>query len=176
MSKRPIGKVDHIGIAVPDMDQAVQLFHEILGGRFLNGGDNDTTGIRLVHFDFPGFKIELMQPLRDDSILAESIRKRGPGFHHLTFMVDDVAKTVEYLHTHDLPTTGTDLSSANWSETFLRPSATFGALLQFVSSQLRWDVPNEAVSLEDVLAGKVVWQDYIACLRPGATTPTTHPQ
>lgn len=168
MSKRPIGKVDHIAIAVTDMAQAGWLFHDVLGGQFLTGGDNDTTGIRLAHFGFPGFKIELMQPLRSDSMLAESIRRRGTGFHHLTFMVGNVSTTVDYLNAQGLPTTGTDLSSANWSETFLRPAATFGALLQFVSSELRWDVPNEGFTFDDVLAGNVVWKDYIACVRSNA--------
>lgn len=167
MSESPISKVDHIGIAVEDMAEAARLFHDALGGRFLNGGDNDMTGIRLAHFAFPGFKVELMQPLRPDSVLAESMHRRGPGFHHLTFMVDDVATTEQYLHTRGLPTTGTDVSSANWSETFIRPAATFGALLQFVSSELRWDLPNDSVSLGDVLAGDVVWHDYVACVRSG---------
>jgi methylmalonyl-CoA/ethylmalonyl-CoA epimerase len=149
------------------MAEAVQLFHDALGGHFLNGGDNDDTGIRLAHFTFAGFKVELMQPLHADSVLAETIRRRGPGFHHLTFMVDDVATTEHYLHARGLPTTGTDISSANWSETFLRPAATFGALLQFVSSKLRWDLPNDAISLDDVLAGNVIWRDYVACVRSG---------
>ncbi|MET8181541.1 VOC family protein [Streptomyces sp. NPDC005336] len=59
MSKRPISKVDHVGIAVPDMGEAARLFHDALGGQFLDGGDNDGTGIRLEHFAFPGFKVEV---------------------------------------------------------------------------------------------------------------------
>lgn len=165
MSESPIRKVDHVGIAVHDMAEAARVFQDALGGQFLTGGDNEATGVRLAHFGFPGFKVELMQPLRADSLLAESIRRRGAGFHHLTFMVDDVTDTVQHLHSQDLPTTGTDVSSANWSETFIRPAATSGALLQFVSSGLRWDLPSTTFSLEEVLAGDVVWRDYVACLR-----------
>ena len=52
------------------------------------------------------------------------------------------------------------------------PAATFGALLQFVSSKLEWGVPDGGISLSDVLAGSVVWRDYVACLREDVGAPS----
>jgi methylmalonyl-CoA/ethylmalonyl-CoA epimerase len=54
----------------------------------------------------------------------------------------------------------------------LPPQFTFGTLLQLVDSTLRWDVPTTEYTVEDVLAGDVVWLDYLACLRE--PTPMSH--
>lgn len=159
-------RVDHLGIVVLSVAEAVPLYRDALGGEFLVGGDNDVTGVRLVHFMLPGFKIELMQPLRDDSIISDFLARRGPGFHHLTTMVDDLPAMMGDL---DFQTVGTDLSSPRWSETFLSPRETFGALFQFVSTTLRWDQPAPGITLDDVLAGRVVWKDWVAC--PRRATP-----
>lgn len=80
-------------------------------------------------------------------------------------MVDDVLTTEDALQAEGWQTTGTDVSSAAWSETFLRPAQTFGALLQFVSTDKDWTTPTEQYDLEDVLSGRMVWRDYVACLR-----------
>jgi methylmalonyl-CoA/ethylmalonyl-CoA epimerase len=162
-------RVDHVAIAVPSIADTVGLFCGALGARFLTGGDNDETGIRLVHLQLPGMKLELLQPLRDDATVARSLERRGPGFHHLTFFVDDVPQTVGALEAHGLPTTGTDTTTPAWSETFIKPAASFGALLQFVSSTREWGVATKEFTLDDVLAGRVVWRDFIACVREEAT-------
>jgi methylmalonyl-CoA/ethylmalonyl-CoA epimerase len=160
-----VRKVDHVAVSVPDLAEGARLFQDTLGGRFVTGGDNDDTGIRLVHFAFAGFKVELLQPLRDDSLLARTIRRKGTGFHHLTFVVDDVPATETVLERGGYPTTGTDVGNPKWCETFVRPTASFGALLQFASSTLDQDWSAEEFGLADVLAGRVVWHDTVACLR-----------
>jgi methylmalonyl-CoA/ethylmalonyl-CoA epimerase len=161
-------KLDHVGIAVTDIAAPVALFHDTLGGRFLAGGDNDETGIRLVHLMLHGFKVELLQPLREDSILARSIDAHGTGFHHMTFFVDDVLATAEALEDGGLRMTGTDVTSAYWKETFVSPADSFGALLQFVATTREWDVPTRDFALEDVLAGRVVWRAFVPCVRTGS--------
>lgn len=157
-------KVDHVGLAVPSMTEAARLFVDVLGGTLLSGGDNKITGVRLMQLQFHGFKLELLQPTSDNSVLAEHLRRRGPGFHHLTMMVDDVPRTVRALAGAGLGTVGTDTSLPAWNETYLSPRDTFGALLQFVHSDLRWDVPTTSYTVDDVLAGRVMWKDYVACL------------
>lgn len=161
-----VRKLDHVGIAVDDAREAANFLVQVLGGQFLNGGDNDDTGARLLHFAVGGFKIELMQPLRPTAALARSIAARGTGLHHVTFMVNDVLQTQDALQVLGYETTGTEADSPNWSQTFLRPSQTFGALMQFVSSVRSWDAAAEAFGLDDVLDGRVVWVDHVACLRP----------
>ncbi|KLL11953.1 MULTISPECIES: VOC family protein [Protofrankia] len=160
-----VRRIDHVAIALPDMAEAAPLLLDTLGGVFIKGGDNDETGIRLAHIGFPGFKIELMQPLRADSILSESLRRKGPGLHHVTFIVDDVTDTDTRLRARGYATAGLDTSSSAWSQTYIRPKLTFGALLQFVATDLDWHTPTEEYTFEDVLAAKLVWRDYVACFR-----------
>jgi methylmalonyl-CoA/ethylmalonyl-CoA epimerase len=162
-------KVDHIGIAMAEISEAIPLFHDVLGGRFLAGGDNDDTGIRLVHFALPGFKVELMQPLRVDSLLQHHLERRGPGFHHMTFFVDDLPSSLAALETAGFTTTRTDLSSPRWREAFISPKLSFGTLLQFVDTTLVWDEPAPGITLDDVLAGRVVWREYVPCLRTASS-------
>jgi methylmalonyl-CoA/ethylmalonyl-CoA epimerase len=165
---RHIRKLDHIGIATTDMPAAAALFVGVLGATLIAGGDNDGTGIRLMQLSCGGFKVELMQPLRDDSLISPRVAKHGPGFHHLTFVVDDIVETIDDLAAVGVGTVGTNLASANWRECFLAPRQTFGTLLQLVDTVRRWDVPTTAYSVDDVLGGAVVWRDYVDCLRPAA--------
>lgn len=161
---RQIQKVDHVGMAVPSVADALPLVRDVLGARFIAGGDNHETGVRLVHLALPGMKIELLEPLRAGSLLSDHLDRRGPGFHHLTFVVDDIPTTVDLLAAAGYAAVGTSAGHPRWSETYLSPKDTFGALLQFVSTTLRWDVPATEYDLADVLAGRVVWKDWIACL------------
>lgn len=171
-----IRRVDHVAIALHSIDQAIPLFHDTLGGEFLSGGDNDETGIRLVHLRFPGFKLELMQPLRRDSLLQRHLDERGPGFHHLTLFVDDVSATVSEFAYAGFIMADTDLASPEWKEVFMSPRSAFGTLLQFVETTLRWDEPAPHIALDDVLAGRVIWRAYRPCLRtdPGKTAVDIH--
>jgi methylmalonyl-CoA epimerase len=157
--------LDHVAIATVDLEPAVRLFVDVLGGRMLSGGDNDETGMRLMQIACGGFKVELMQSLRTDSMLARHLLKRGEGLHHLTFMVDDVASTISSLDDLGYETVGTDDASPDWAETFLSPRQSFGALIQFCATNLRFDVATEAYTVSDVLAGRVVWRERVACLR-----------
>ncbi|ANQ75631.1 MULTISPECIES: VOC family protein [Rhodococcus] len=160
-----VRSVDHIALAVRDMAPAARLFADVLGATMVFGGDNDVTGVRILKLALAGFNIELMQPLRENSVLARHLDRRGEGFHHLTVMVDDVAQTVTDLGDVGLAAVGTDTSSNLWSETFLSPRDTFGALLQFARADDTFGVSNDEYTLADVLAGRVVWINQVACLR-----------
>jgi methylmalonyl-CoA/ethylmalonyl-CoA epimerase len=157
--------LDHVAIAVHDMGPAAHLFVDVLGATLLAGGDNELTGNRLMQLSCRGFKIELMQPLDGESVLTKHLDRRGEGFHHMTFLVDDVPLTVDGLSSAGLSSVGTDLTHADWKETFISPKSTFGTLIQFVSTPLRFDIATTAYDVADVLAGRVVWRDYVACLR-----------
>lgn len=160
-----ITSVDHVAIAVDDMVPAVRFLADVLGATMLIGGDNDETGIRVAKFSCAGFSIELMQPLRPDSALAAHLSRRGQGFHHLTLMVDDVPETINDLAAVGLSTVGSDVTSDRWAETFLSPRHTFGALLQFATADASFSRAADHYTIDDVLAGNVVWNNRVACLR-----------
>ena len=152
------GSVDHVAIAVRSLDEAVRLFIDVLGATFIGGGDDHRLGIRTLQVKLPpGIKIELMQPISDDSYLAAYIEKHGEGFHHMTTFFDDIAALILELDASDFTTVDTSYEDPSWSETFVRPRAAFGALLQMVQTDRDWTVPHEHITPEDVIAGRVVW-------------------
>jgi methylmalonyl-CoA/ethylmalonyl-CoA epimerase len=154
-----------MGIAVTDMAAAAALFTGVFGATLICGGDNDLTGIRLLQLACGGFKVELMQPLRDDSLISARLAGHGSGFHHMTFLVDDLVQTIDDLSATGVATVGVDLASANWRQCFLAPEQTFGTLLQLADTVRRWDIPATDYTIDDVLRGGVAWHDYVACLR-----------
>ncbi|MCP3975211.1 MAG: glyoxalase, partial [bacterium] len=76
-----INKVDHICLAVRDAARACRLFIDVMGGKFVGGGDNPRMGARAVQIKMGKMKVELLQPLEPDNFLAKYIERYGEGFH-----------------------------------------------------------------------------------------------
>lgn len=158
-----VRRFDHVAVAVRDARPSLDLYLGVFGGKFVLGGDNHDTGNRVIHLSLGGFKLEILQPLRADSHLAATIDKRGEGFHHVTLVVDDLPETMHAVEAAGLGLTGTDLTNPIWQETFLRPRDASGALVQLVSTDRDWSRPVDGIELEDVLAGRVGFQDAWPC-------------
>lgn len=86
-----IGKLNHIAIAVPDLDGASAVYRNILGARVSDPIDLPEHGVTTVFVELPNTKIELLHPLGDDSPI-EKFLKRNPsgGIHHVCYEVDDI--------------------------------------------------------------------------------------
>src|SRR5205085_8797529 len=83
---------DHVGVAAPRLRDLLPIYHDLLGGRFLQGGDNARVGYRALQLAYhDGTKIELLEPL-DGSTFFDSFFRRtaGGGLHHVTFTVGDM--------------------------------------------------------------------------------------
>lgn len=176
--------IDHVAIAVDDLGAAWRLFGETLGGTFVAGGDDTEIGIRLLQVMFPpGMKYELIEPLDDESYLQGYLDRHGPGFHHVTMIVDDVVAMDAELQAAGYATTGLDLHDPDWREIYIRPQSGFGALVQLTDSPLDWSTPQDHITPEQVIAGEVLWigtakprlrtaEDGPPPPRPGSTTTT----
>jgi methylmalonyl-CoA/ethylmalonyl-CoA epimerase len=172
----PLGfdKVDHVCVAVRDLAAAARLFIERMGGQFVGGGDNPRLGVRAVQIRFqPGVKIELLQPLSEESGLAHYLDRYGEGFHHMTAYVEDIPATVAALEGAGFEVVDTNLDHPTWQETYLRPKSAFGMLIQLARPRDPWQTPIEEITLEDVVAGRVwtldnvcSWKDNGKELRP----------
>jgi methylmalonyl-CoA/ethylmalonyl-CoA epimerase len=161
-----IRDIDHVAVAVESIEEALVLFQDVLGGSFVSGGDDDASGVRAVRVQLPGLRIELLQPLREDTRLRAYLDARGQGLHHLTMLVADLDEAIAELEAEGFETTGTDRSRPWWMETYIRPRSGFGALIQIVETNERWDEPVEGLGIEDVLAGRAIWADGRARMRP----------
>lgn len=152
----PLEKLDHVALAVWSIADASRLFIDEFGGQFIGGGDNPYVDVVAVQIKFePGTKIELLAPLSDQSYLRRYLERHGQGLHHMTVYVEDVAAAAQELVEAGFDVVDTSLDSDDWHETFVRPSASFGVLIQVAWAKERWELPFPGLALEDVLAGRV---------------------
>ncbi len=167
--------VDHIAIATDDLAGAVRLFGDVLGGTFVMGGDDARKAIRTVQIELPQVKVELLTPLDESSYLHQYLERHGPGFHHMTIFVEDVLAAVAEVEAAGYETVDVDVSHPAWSEAYIRPRSGFGTLLQLVQTDRRWDAGKPGMTVDDVLAGRIVWVDHDVWWRHEAPDPADVP-
>jgi methylmalonyl-CoA/ethylmalonyl-CoA epimerase len=158
-------QVDHVAVAVNSLPEALRLFGDTLGGTFITGGDSERDDIRTVQLELGGLKIELMQPIGEDSYLQRFIDKHGQGFHHMTVFVEDLFEAIATLEADGYEVVDTDPSSPPWRETYVRPKSGFGTLIQIVQTDRAWSEPFDGITLQAILDGDVQWRDNIPTLR-----------
>lgn len=90
-------KLDHIGIAVKDLDQARRLYGDILGFPVSEPEELPDRQLKLIMVDVGTAHVELLTPTHPDSAIAKFLDKRGPGIHHICYRVDDVNQKLEKL-------------------------------------------------------------------------------
>lgn len=150
-----IGAVfDHVGLAAPRLRDLLPIYHDMLGGRLLQAGDNQRVGYRAVQLAFrDGTKIELMEPLQGSAFFDSFfLRTGGGGLHHVTFKVDDMPAAVETLRRRGYSLTGLYLDDISWQEVFLHPREAFGVLVQLAHEGAPFPQPP-GLTLEQALAG-----------------------
>lgn len=84
-----IGKLDHVGIAVTSIEEAMR-FYGALGLAIDDVEEVPQEGVRVAMIRVGETRIELLEATREDSAVAKFLAKRGPGIHHLCFATDDV--------------------------------------------------------------------------------------
>ena len=133
--------VDHVGIAVADLDAAIAWYHDHLGMILVHEEVNEDQGIREAMLSVPGAsagtaQIQLMAPLDDSSTIAKFLDKRGPGIQQMAFRVSDLDGLSERLRgqgirlVYDAPRRGTADSRIN----FIHPKDGGGVLIELVES------------------------------------------
>ena len=126
-------KIEHIGIAVKNMEESNRLFSKLLGKEpYKIEEEVASEGVRTSFFDVGGVKIELLEATNADSPIAKFIEKKGEGVHHLAFAVDDINKSIAakveegFRVINDNPKSGAD----NKIIAFLHPKSTNGVLVE----------------------------------------------
>ncbi|MGO9058904.1 MAG: VOC family protein [Candidatus Binataceae bacterium] len=133
MANRPLGKLDHIGIAVRSVDEARKFFEETLGARFLHESVRAEDGFRVLNFDLAGLIIELIEPVGENSFVGKFIDKKGEGMHHLTFNVPDSREKVAQLKSQGVRIVDEHEWSEDSYEAFISPRSAHGVLIQIGS-------------------------------------------
>lgn len=125
-------KVEHIGIAVKDLATSVPLFEKLLGSTCYKTEKVETEQVNTAFFRQGETKIELLETIDPDGVIAKFISKKGEGLHHIAFEVKDIKKEMERLKKEgfillsDYPKPGAD----NKLVCFLHPKSTNGVLIE----------------------------------------------
>ncbi|AHI00905.1 methylmalonyl-CoA epimerase [Kutzneria viridogrisea] len=130
--------IDHVGLAVPDMDAAIEFHREAFGLELTHEEVNDEQGVREAMMrapgDIGGAQIQLLAPSRPDSTVAKFLDRNGPGMQQLAFRVTDVTAAGEALRAlglrvlYEQPRRGTAGSLVN----FVHPKDAGGVLIELV--------------------------------------------
>jgi methylmalonyl-CoA/ethylmalonyl-CoA epimerase len=131
--------IDHVGIAVPDLDVAIKWYHDHLGMIVLHEEVNEDQGIREAMLSVRGAakgsaQVQLMAPLDETSTIAKFLDKRGPGLQQFAYRVSDLEALSERLRAegirllYDVPRRGTANSQIN----FIHPKDAGGVLVELV--------------------------------------------
>ena len=91
------GRIDHIGVAVEDIDEAVTLYRDRLGMREQHRETVEEQGVDAVLLEIGEGHVELISPLGADTRWASSSERNGPGLHHVAYQTDDIDSRLEEL-------------------------------------------------------------------------------
>lgn len=125
-------KVDHIGIAVKDLNKSIPLFEQLLNSPCYKTELVASEQVETAFFIEKGAKIELVQSTMDDGVIAKYIDKKGEGMHHIAFEVPDIHAEMERLKKegftllNDTPKKGAD----NKLVCFVHPKDCNGVLIE----------------------------------------------
>ncbi len=126
-------KIDHIGIAVRDIEQALQVYQVALGLPVQDVVDVPDQQVRVAFLPLGESNIELVQPSTDDSGTARFIEKRGEGIHHICVQVDDIEAALVQLKANGVPLIDQEpRAGAHGRVAFVHPKGTHGVLLELV--------------------------------------------
>ena len=131
--------IDHVGVAVPDLDAAIEFYRTTFGLAVAHEEINEDQGVREAMVRAPGdtgdgTAVQLLAPLRPDSTIAKFLDRSGPGLQQLAYRVADVDAASDALRAHglrmlfDTPRRGTAGSRVN----FVHPKDAGGVLVELV--------------------------------------------
>ena len=128
--------IDHVGVAVADLDEAVAFYRDAYGMQVLHEETNEEQGVReaMVGVGDSGSCIQLLAPLSPESTIAKFLARSGPGMQQLAFRVDDIDEVSSVLRErglrllYDAPRRGTSESRVN----FIHPKDAGGVLVELV--------------------------------------------
>ena len=127
--------IHHVGVAVRDLDEAVDTYERLFGAEVEHRAELETQGVEAAAVLVGAGRVELLAPLGDETPVGRFLAKRGPGMHHVAYEVDDVRAELDRLSGE-----GAELIDAEPHEglfglqvAFVHPDAVHGVLTEVVS-------------------------------------------
>lgn len=127
-------KIDHLGIAVKDLEAARQVYEQALGLKLESVAEVPTEGVKVAFFAIGETHIELLESISPEGPIAKAIEKRGEGIHHIAFEVEDIhaamagarASGLQLLSEQPKP------GAHGTQVVFVHPKSTSGVLVELV--------------------------------------------
>jgi len=128
--------IHHVGIAVADLDESIELYRSVLGAELVHRARSDKDGIEAAFLSTGAGEVELMSATTEDSPVGKFLARRGPGLHHVAYGVSDIAKALD-----DARSAGLELIDAaprlgmhGAMIAFVHPKAMGGVLTELVQT------------------------------------------
>jgi methylmalonyl-CoA/ethylmalonyl-CoA epimerase len=130
-------KIHHLGIAVESLQTAVPIFEKLLGAAAGSEKTVEDQKVRVAVFRTGESRLELLEATSQDSPIARFLSKRGPGIHHLTLSVRDLAGTLARLERDGVRLIDREPRRGAGGEriAFLHPSSTAGVLIELIEEK-----------------------------------------
>jgi methylmalonyl-CoA/ethylmalonyl-CoA epimerase len=130
------GRIDHIGVAVEDLDGAVELYSQLLGMPVQHRETVEQQGVEAVLLGVGESHVELLRPLGPETAVGRFLERNGPGLHHVAYGTDDIDSALAAVREAGLrlideqPRTGI----RNSRVAFVHPKSTGGVLTELVEA------------------------------------------
>jgi len=134
MSDAVLTEIDHVAIAVRDLDGAVEWYREMFGATVAHREIIDRDGVEEALLKVADSYVQLLTPIRDDSTVAKYLERSGEGIHHVGYRVEDCEAVLEAMKAHgarvidEHPRPG----SRGTTVAFVHPKTAFGTLIELV--------------------------------------------
>jgi methylmalonyl-CoA epimerase len=127
-------KLDHVGVAVADLDEAITLYTTVFGMRVTHRAGNERLGIVAAFLEMGGAELELIAPTRGDSMVSKFLADRGPGLHHLAYAVPDIKQALADAKSEGLELIDEEprIGLHGVPIAFIHPKSVGGVLTEFV--------------------------------------------
>ena len=135
MPTEPIGRLDHVAIAVRSIDQARIFIEGSLGAKFRYVTEGRDGGFRYAVFDLNDFTIELIEAVDPKNFVASFIEKRGEGVHHITLQVPGLKEKIALLEGQGIKVVDKREEADRTIEAFLSPKTACGVLFQLAEEE-----------------------------------------
>ena len=124
--------INHIGIAVKNIEEAKKLYCEVLGFEFVEEKRLEDRKVKTVFLNSGNTTIELLEGIGEDSPVSKFIAKKGEGIHHICFVVDNIREALKYYEEAGIPSVSKEPAPGAEGKlvSFLHPKATMGVLLE----------------------------------------------
>lgn len=133
-----ISHIEHIGIAVQNMDEAIKFYENVLGLKCYAIEEVKDQKVRTAFFMVGQTKIELLESTDNDGPVAKFIEKKGEGIHHIAFAVEDIEEQLTEVANKNVKLIDSNprKGAEGLDIAFLHPKSTFGVLMEFCENKI----------------------------------------